>query len=73
MHSFNFIEQIHNALLRLNEVKRVTGLSRSGIYAGIKNRTFPRPVAIGLRAVAWRSEDIQAWLDSLSSKEANHA
>ena len=61
------------ALFNLPDVKEITRKSRSGIYAGIKNGTFPKPVATGLRAVAWRAEDIQAWLDSLSGKEANHA
>lgn len=56
----------NNRLLRRPQVEEMTGLSRSSIYAKIAEGTFPRPVQIGARAVAWRSSDIQAWMDSLS-------
>ncbi|GAA4714857.1 AlpA family transcriptional regulator [Sphingomonas lutea] len=46
-------------LLRLNAVKEITGLSRSSIYADL---TFPRPVKIGERAVAWVEDEIGAWI-----------
>lgn len=48
-------------LLRLPAVMRETGLSRSSIYAAIKEGTFPAPVRIGKRAVAWRVADIVSW------------
>ncbi|MFZ4604111.1 MAG: helix-turn-helix transcriptional regulator [Caulobacterales bacterium] len=48
-------------LLRLPVVMRETGLSRSSIYAAIKDGAFPRPVRIGKRAVAWRFDEIEAW------------
>ena len=51
-------EQIH----RRPEVERLTGLSRSTIYAMIAARNFPRPVRLGKRAVGWRNSDIVAWL-----------
>ncbi|MCH7501720.1 MAG: AlpA family transcriptional regulator [Proteobacteria bacterium] len=47
-------------LLRLPEVKSKTGKSRSAIYEGIKNRTFPKPVKIGVRSVAWIEAEIEA-------------
>jgi prophage regulatory protein len=52
-------------LHRRKVVENVTGLSRSSIYAKIAEGTFPRPVQIGARAVAWRASDIRAWMDSL--------
>jgi prophage regulatory protein len=54
--------QIKEVLLRCHDVQGVTGLSRSGLYAAIKQGTFPVPVKIGLRAVAWRSGDISKWI-----------
>jgi prophage regulatory protein len=54
--------QIKEVLLRRHDVQVVTGLSRSGLYAAIKQGTFPVPVKIGLRAVAWRSRDISKWV-----------
>ena len=52
-------------LHRRKVVENVTGLSRSSIYAKIAEGSFPRPVQIGARAVAWRASDIRAWMDSL--------
>jgi len=54
--------QIKEVLLRRHDVQGMTGLSRSGLYAAIKQGTFPAPVKIGLRAVAWRSSDISKWI-----------
>lgn len=50
------------AILRLSEVKRLTGLCRSSIYQMMKDGTFPRSVSLGYRAVGWMSYDIHAWL-----------
>ena len=46
--------------LRVPEVKKLTGLSRSTIYA---NHTFPRPVKIGERAVGWIEQEVLDWID----------
>jgi prophage regulatory protein len=51
-------------LLRLPNVLQLSGLSRSSIYEGIKSHSFPCPIRIGKRAVAWREVDIQEWLNS---------
>jgi prophage regulatory protein len=50
-------------LIRLREVKHRTGLSRSLIYQKIAQKTFPGPVPIAERAVAWVEEEIQDWID----------
>lgn len=50
--------------LRLPEVKSRTGFSRSSIYLFVQNGTFPRPVRIGGRAVAWLESDIDAWIEA---------
>jgi prophage regulatory protein len=39
--------------LRLPEVKAVTGLSKSSLYALVRERSFPAPVRLGPRSVAW--------------------
>ncbi|RYG92283.1 AlpA family transcriptional regulator [Loktanella sp. IMCC34160] len=46
-------------------VEEATGLSRSSIYAAMKDGTFPKPVQIGKRAVAWSEADIAEWIASL--------
>ena len=51
-------------ILRLPEVLTITGLSRSQIYRMVAAGQFPPPVRIGERAVGWREEDVQHWLES---------
>ncbi|MBR7710913.1 AlpA family phage regulatory protein [Microvirga sp. SRT01] len=51
-------------MLRRPEVEKTVGLSRSAIYAAMSRSDFPRPVQIGRRAVAWRSTDIEHWLEN---------
>lgn len=53
-----------DSLLRRPEVEQLTGLARSTIYANVQSGLFPAPIKIGKRAVAWRSSDVQAWLES---------
>lgn len=53
---------MHEKLIRIKSVIEVTGKSRSAIYADIAKGTFPKPVAIGARAVAWPLSEISAWV-----------
>ncbi|WP_082579863.1 AlpA family transcriptional regulator [Pelomonas sp. Root1444] len=55
------------AFLRLPVVLRRTGLGRSTIYRMIANKEFPGQVRIGARAVAWRQNDIDEWIDARPS------
>lgn len=47
------------ALLRLPEVIRLSGYSRSMLYALISQGLYPKPVKISERAVAWPSEEVE--------------
>ena len=49
------------AFLRLPEVKAVTGLSKSSLYALIREKDFPAPVRLGSRAVAWVRSEVRQW------------
>ena len=49
-------------ILRRKEVETRTGLSRSSIYAYMKNGTFPSPVHLGPRSVGWLQGEIEAWV-----------
>lgn len=58
-------------VLKLKDVKDRTGKSRSSIYDGIKEGTFPSQITLGPRAVGWLESSIDAWIQSrieLSSK-----
>ena len=56
-------------VLRLPDVKSRVGLSRSTIYLAISNGSFPRPIALGKRAVGWRENDIDEWLNERIDKK----
>ncbi len=47
--------------LRLPEVKAITGLSKSSLYALIRENNFPAPVRVGSRAVAWVRSEVKQW------------
>lgn len=59
-------DAIQIGVLRLPDVIRLVGLSRSSIYLLIQQGRFPKPVLLSLRAVGWRQCDIHAWLESRS-------
>jgi prophage regulatory protein len=50
------------SFLRLPEVKAVTGLSKTSIYELIREKSFPAPVRLGPRAVAWVKSEIRQWV-----------
>jgi prophage regulatory protein len=48
----------------------VTGLSRSAWYVLMNEGEAPKPVPIGQRAVAWRSSDLQKWIEARKQQGA---
>lgn len=52
------------SLLRLPAVTARTGLSRATLYARIAEKSFPPPIKLGKRAVAWPSDEVDAWIAS---------
>lgn len=55
--------QTDNRLLRLPDVVRQVGLSRSEIYRRIRRGEFPAHLKLGPRASAWRSSEIDRWVE----------
>ena len=51
-------------LLRRPEVEALTGLARATIYQRMALGDFPRPVKIGIRAVAWPPSVIEKWIET---------
>ena len=49
-------------MIKLKEVKKMTSLSRSSIYAYIDKGIFPAQVKVGERSVAWNYDEITNWL-----------
>lgn len=57
-------------MLRMPEIKRITGLPRSTIYRLAGAGTFPASVRLAPRAVGWRESDVAAWLAARTATEA---
>jgi prophage regulatory protein len=60
---------LHEELLRLPAVIRRVGLRKTAIYEKIRRAEFPKPVAIGVRARAWRASDINTWIAERAAPE----
>ena len=56
------MNNLQHKLLRLPQVKTITGLSKSTIYARISEGTFPKQISLGPRLVVWVEADIQKWI-----------
>ena len=55
-------EDFKTSFIRLEQVKARTGLSRSTLYAYIRDGRFPAPVSISERCVAWVEGEIDRWM-----------
>ena len=51
-------------LLRLPKVIEATTMCKASIYRLVKKGEFPAPIKIGERAVAWKEEEVTAWIES---------
>lgn len=60
-------------IIRLPEVLRLTGLSRSWIYAARASGHFPSALQLGPRAVGWKTSDVEAWIASRERTNAELA
>ena len=76
--------QIQSALtiLRRKQVEVRTGLSRSSIYARLRQNpkrpgdydpTFPKPISVGAKAVGWIEAEINEWLVAQVEKSRRKA
>jgi prophage regulatory protein len=59
---------IPNRYLRRPSVEQLTGLSRSTIYDLMAKDSFPKPVNLTCKIVAWPESEIVAWLDGRKAK-----
>jgi prophage regulatory protein len=60
-------------MLRLPEVEEITGLSGTTIWRHEREGRFPRRRRLGSTLVAWRSDEVQEWIESLPAAELEPA
>lgn len=51
-------------LLRFEEVRSLTGLSKTTITRLEKGNTFPKRVTLGPRSIAWVETEVKAWVQA---------
>ncbi len=49
-------------IMRLPEVKSLTGFGRAWIYMLMQQGKFPKSRRIGTRAVGWDSQEVEQWV-----------
>ena len=59
------------SLIRLGDVCRFLGISKSTVYKKLSESSFPKPARLGPRTVRWRVDDIEAWRDAHSADQTN--
>jgi prophage regulatory protein len=59
-------------LIRLKEVMHCSGLGRSTVYKYVAEGTFPKPVPLGGRAVAWIQTEVELWIEEKIEKRDYH-
>lgn len=50
--------------LRRPDVEKITGLSKSTIYAKMANGEFPAQIKLGPRLVVWAEAHVQEWMSA---------
>jgi len=50
-------------LIRIDEVKQLTSLSKSSINAWVASGRFPKPANLSLTIRVWRYRDVADWID----------
>ena len=58
--------------IKLPEVVSICCMSKTSIYAAIRQGRFPKPVKLGNRCAVWVKSEVHGWVDSCiaSSREA---
>jgi prophage regulatory protein len=52
----------YDPVMRMPDVQRMTGLSRSSIYRLISSGVFPSAIKLSSLAVGWRLSSVNDWL-----------
>lgn len=64
-----FILDQPDRLLRLPDLKLITGMGRTRTYDEIKRDRFPKPVKLG-RGSAWPESEVRAWVEARKAERS---
>ena len=61
-----------NNILRLNDVIKRCGISRTTIYRMVNKGNFPAPVKLTSRSSGWICDEVSSWLDNrIAERDSN--
>lgn len=64
MSSISVASNPHVLVVRMRQLTLMVGLSRSSIYVFVSKGLFPQPIRLGPKAVGWRVDEVEEWLES---------
>lgn len=53
-------------LLRIKQVLEIIPISKSTLWAWVKDGRFPEPVRLSARCTVWRAEDVQSFAENIT-------
>lgn len=62
-----------STLIRLPEVIKRTGVSRTTIYRLISKKSFPSPIKISEKTIAFVESEVNDWIEKLIHSSRNKA
>jgi prophage regulatory protein len=51
-------------IIRARDIRAATGLHPATVWRLRARGLFPAPIRLGVQAIGWRRQDIDAWLDA---------
>ena len=63
--------QAPTTILRLPEVLKMIGVSRSTVYKWMEEEDFPPRIKLGPRAIGWDSKKIETWILARDERETS--
>ncbi|HEF4887331.1 TPA: AlpA family transcriptional regulator [Klebsiella oxytoca] len=63
----------YTTLIRLPEVIKRTGVSRTTIYRLINKKSFPSPIKISEKTIAFVESEVNDWIEKLIHSSRNKA
>ena len=65
------MEKFKSQVIRLGQVKAMTGLSRSTIYRFMSVREFPKQIKLGPKSSGWLLDEGAAWIQNQINNRDN--
>ncbi|MED7820145.1 MULTISPECIES: helix-turn-helix transcriptional regulator [unclassified Francisella] len=58
------MDTLNRKMMRIKEVEKLTGISRTSIYRLGAKGEFPKHIKLSVNSSGWLASEVEAWLDS---------